>query len=565
MGSRFISRIITFSFLILLTSLFYLQVIKGDYYLDKARNNYLKIFPQPPIRGSIYDREGKVLAYDKPIFNLAVIPHQIRAEKEKLFGDLANFLRVKEDTLHHYYKKNFQNAFAPVDVGIDIGKERAIQAREHFRDKIVIRIVPTRFYPYSYEFSHILGYVKRDISNYVKRDRSRYGYLPFFRKGFRGIEQYYDTYLKGEYGADLIEVDSSGKIVGFLGKKEARKGKDIHLTIDARMQQLAYQALGDRRGVIIVMDPHTGEILSFVSTPSFSLNDFVQGKNLEKVFKDKRKPLINRGIQARYSPGSVFKPLLAIAGLEERAITPSTTFECRGEFILSDSKFRCWDIHQAEDLVSALAHSCNIYFYNLGLKLGVSKISKWAKRFSLDKKTGIDLPYEKRGIIPDRTWKLTHKGKRWFTGDTLNLAIGQGYLEFTPLAATVLISAIANGGRLLHPYLAKVGEQRQLSKEREIFLNIHKDKLAIVREGLRAAVLREDGTAHLLQRLRLGIAGKTGTAQTHGQPHAWFAGYFPYNEPRYSVCVFLENGGSSYHALKVVYNFLKKLKEDNLI
>lgn len=563
MDTRFIQRTIAVTFSIILITLFYLQILKGNYYWDKARNNYIKIVPLLSIRGAVFDRKGIALAIDKPIFNIAVTPYEIKKDKEVLFSRIAKFVRVEERILYDNYKKNFRNLFSPVDILTDIDKEEALRVKERFKDKVIVRVAPRRYYPFPYEFSHILGYVKE--AKVFRKEIKEYGYSPFERSGIGGIEQHYNSYLKGDNGVDLIEVDSRGNIVGFVGKKEMVRGKDIYLTIDSRIQKLAYQSLEDYRGSIVIMSPDNGEIITLVSKPSFNLNNFVAGKKIEKILRDQRKPLINRALQGLYPPGSVFKPILAVGGLEEGVINSTTTFNCKGKITLGDAEFKCWAVHGKEDLVSALAHSCNVYFYNLGLKLGVENIAKWAKAFGLNQLTNIDLPYEKPGLVPSRAWKKKYRKSSWFSGDTLNLSIGQGYIEITPLRATTLISVFANGGYLVHPFLAKTVDDAKLPHFGKTYLSISKKNIAIVRKGLRKVVSSPNGTAHLLEALNLDIAGKTGTAQTQGRNHGWFVGFFPYNNPKYAFCVFLENGGSSYQALKVAYKLLKKMKEENLI
>jgi penicillin-binding protein 2 len=314
------------------------------------------------------------------------------------------------------------------------------------------------------------------------------------------------------------------------------------------------------------MGSKKGEILVLVSSPSFNPNYFIQGsKKVKRILKSKFSPMINRAIQLRYALGSTFKPIVAIAGLEEKIINSSTTFFCSGEMKLGERLFRCWDIHQEEDVLDALAHSCNIYFYHLGLKLGVERIIKWAKKFGLDSFTEIDLPYEKKGFIPHPSWKRRKLRQHWYKGDTLNLSIGQGFIEITPLEILLAINVFANGGYLIRPYLLKKIEDLESEISSKSFIGISKKNLEIVKKGLIYVVQKQDGTAHILKRLNLKIAGKTGTAQTQGKPHGWFVGFFPYDNPKYTFCVFLENAGSSFEALKVGYYFLKRLKEEGLI
>jgi len=564
MGTRFITRLIISGFMVLISALFYTQIIKGSFYLEKARNNYIKIVPLYARRGSIYDRNHVLLAADRPTFNIAVIPYQIRNEKDELFSELSLFFQIKEETLHRKYRKNFLNVFSPVDIMIDLKKEDALKIKNRFKDRVVIRALPRRSYPFAREFSHVLGYVKEEQMSY--KDIKEYGYSPFERVGKSGLEIFYDSYLKGEDGADLVEVDSRGRIVGYLGTKDTVKGRDLFLTLDSRMQQAAYQAMGDWRGAFICLDPDSGEVLTFVSKPSFDLNAFVSGKGVGTYFIDKNKPLLNRGIQSRYPPGSVFKTLLALAGLEEKIAVPSTTYTCTGGVKIGGGVFRCLHNHGSLNMYQAIARSCNVYFYNLGLKLKADRIAKWCRRFHLDKISGIDLPYEKAGLVPDRAWKKKKYKAGWYGGDTANFSIGQGYLEITPLRAALLMAAYANGGSLLHPYLAGFVEEDKIPHLGSVPVNVSETNLKVIRRGMRQVVSDEQGTARILEQLHLGLAGKTGTAQNgRGKNHGWFSGFFPYDRPEYAFCVFLENAGSSYQAVKVLNDFLSILKQDKVL
>ncbi len=563
MDTRVIRRVTWVGFILLIGGLFYYQIIRGDYYLKRSKANYIRVIPQDTIRGSILDRNNTLLAFDKPTFSIAVIPYQIRNRKRRLFSELASFLGVEEKDIIDNYNRNLKSLFSPTVIMDNVSKEEALHIKEKFGDNVMIKEIPIRFYPFGYEFSHVLGYVKKAQVLYDKL--KNYGYTPSQRVGFLGVEQYYDSYLRGEDGGKLVEVDSQERIVGFLGEQLPQKGKGITLTIDSRMQKIAYEALSGYKGVVILMDPNNGEILVLCVRPSYDLNNMTKGQGVRELFSDKRKPLINRAIQSTYPLGSVFKPIMATAGLEEKVITKNTTFNCPGYFMLAGTKFSCWDVHGSQDVTEALAHSCNVFFYNLGLRLGIERISHWAKKFSLDKKTGIDLPYESKGFVPTPRWKRRYKKRIWFTGDTVNTSIGQGYLKATPLEALVAITVFANGGYIVTPHLIKKVADKETLFVRKNYLNISPYNLRIVKEGLRAVVSKSTGTAHMLSSLYLGIAGKTGTAQNPGKPHGWFVGFFPYHNPKYSICICLENAGSSHEALGVAYKFLSRLKGEGLI
>ncbi|MDD5194932.1 MAG: penicillin-binding protein 2 [Candidatus Omnitrophica bacterium] len=559
MGQTFIRRVYLGGFLILIFTLFYYQVLKGSFFLERAQNNYVRVISLRSIRGTILDRNSTPLAVDKASFNIAVIPYQIEKQKNLLFSKLSKDLNYKTDVLTRNYRRRFSNLFSPVDIALDIDKATALKLKNKFNDAVVINPYPQRFYAYPYEFSHLIGYVKEAASFY--ENLKKYGYSPLERVGVAGMEKYYDAYLKGEDGGDLIEVNSKGKIVGFLGERKPIRGKDVQLTIDSRMQHIAYELLKDRRGVLILMNSNTGEILALVSSPSFDANNFIKGKNLDQFFSDPDRPLINRAIQSTYPLGSIFKPIVGLAALEEQKINPSTTFVCKGALNVGNAVFHCLGNHGDQNIYTALAHSCNIYFYNIARILGAEKLSDYARMFGLESLSGIDLPYEKKGSVPMPGKKPRH----WFLGDTLNLAIGQGYIECSPLEALIAINVFASGGYLVRPYLLEKVDNAKIAATQKTHLGLSQKNMDIIMTGLNGVVDADYGTARLLRDLDLKIAGKTGSAQAKRGAHGWFLGYFPQDSPKYTICVFLENAGSSTEAVKVTHEFLGRLKDEKIL
>ena len=559
-----ILKIYTAALLILVFSLIRLQILNGDYYFKRAKNNYVRTIPQPAIRGRIFDRNGILLASDKAIFNISVIPYQIKNKKNSFFKKISESSGQDLTTIYRNYRQNLLSNFSPVDILSDVDKQTTFKLKEEFGDSVLINPAPQRTYISPYAFAHLLGYVKKASIFYPQL--KKYGYTPLERVGISGLEQYYDTYLRGEDGGDLIEVDVKGKIVGFLGAKKPRKGKDIYITIDSRLQKIALESLDKKRGVIILMGTNDGELLTLYSSPSFDSNKFIKGEDTSDLFNTKSSPLLNRAIQATYPIGSTFKPIIAIAALEEKKITPFDTFVCSGEFKLGPNRFACWNVHGTQNLSEALFNSCNVYFYNLGLKTGADFIAKWAKNFGLDSLTGIDLPYEKKGFVPSPKWKESKLAKNWFAGDTLNFSIGQGFIMETPLGITVAINAFANEGYLVEPHLIKKIDTLHSEFSAKHYLPIKDENRKIIRDALRKTVSERNGTAHILSRLGLKIAGKTGTAQVSGhKSHGWFIGFFPYDNPKYTICIFLEHGSSSHEALRITNDFLEKAKKENLL
>ncbi|MBN3041248.1 MAG: penicillin-binding protein 2 [Candidatus Omnitrophica bacterium] len=550
-------------FLILATTLFYFQVIKGDYFSNRAQKNYVRPMLIRAIRGSIFDRNGKTLAYDKAVFNISVIPRQIYKEKESLFKEISIFSNYDKKNIERNYKKNFENLYTPVDIITDIDKSLALKLKERFGDNIIVNPQPQRYYPYSYSSSHLLGYVKEARIFYDQL--KQYGYNPLERVGFLGIEQFYDAYLRGEDGGDLLEVDAKGREVGFLGKRLPKKGKDLYLTIDADIQESAQKTFEDKTGVLILMACADGEIISLYSSPSYNPNNFITGGKTSVFLNDPKSPLLNRSIQSAYPPGSTFKPVLAIAGLEEKKITPYTPFFCNGEYTLGNARFRCLKSHHQQNLYQAIAHSCNVYFYHLALLLGPRSISKWSIRLGLDSYTNIDLPHEKKGFIPTLSWKKKFLKQNWYAGDTLNLSIGQGYMQTTPLGLARAINCIATGGVMVTPHLLKRADDLSPWIDTSKTLDIDKKNSNTIALAMRETVSSDSGTAHMLEDLNLGLAGKTGTAQTGKESHGWFIGFFPFEKPKYLICVVLEHGGSSHNAVILTHKFLEDIKQQGLL
>ena len=558
-----IKKIYASGFWLLVLVLFFYQIINGGYYRQRAQNNYVRLIPIPAIRGSIFDRNGNLLAYDRAIFNISVIPHQIKNKKDSLFKNLSEFTNRGLLSIKSNYQQNSKNPFSTVTIIKDVDKITALRLKEKFKDQILISPKPQRYYPQDENSAHVLGYVKEATSSYEKL--KKYGYKPLERIGFSGIEQYYDAYLRGQDGGDLVEVDAGGQQVGFLGERRPKKGQDIHLTIDSRIQELGFAALGKKKGVVILMDSISGEIIALCSSPSFDPNSFIKGRNVAGILNDKSSPLLNRATQASYPLGSTFKPLIALAALDEGKIKPTKPFLCEGGLRVGLTKFNCWETHGLQNLYQAITHSCNSYFYNLGLNLGPNALSTVAKRFGLDSLTGIDLPYEKKGFVPTPAWKKKSLKQNWFAGDTVNFSIGQGFIEATPLENMLAINVFASDGYMVKPRILKKVGNLPSGLPSKTYTRYKKETLEEVKVSLRGVVREGDGTAALLKNLDFEISGKTGTAQTTGRSHGWFIGYFPYKDSKYTICVFLENGISGYEALKVVDKFLKKISEEELL
>jgi len=518
-------------FSIVALRLWQLQIIDYKHYAELSRSNRIRIVRIPAGRGRIYDRNSILLADNRAATRLAVIANEIQ-DKKKLVKDLSSITGLQPEYILKKIKDSLYKPFIPAILAEDMTEDMLVKVSEArpILPGVLIQICPVRDYLFGKSMSHLIGYVGK-----IRQEELSQGYSINSIIGRSGIEKSYDSILQGKDGHKKLQVDNRGNINKILNLVEPEAGTDLHLTIDSRIQNTLYTAIGKRTGAGIVMDPQTGEILAIVSRPGFSPNDFVspvKEREIAKLFHNKLRPMLNRAIQGRYPPGSIFKIITALAALEKGTINSHTLFYCNGKFHLKDRIFRCWNKHGWIDLAHALEKSCNIYFYNTGLKTGKAAIVNMARRFGLGGLTGIRLPDEKKGFLPD-------KNTRWHSGDTLNLSIGQGYILVTPIQMASLISAVANGGIYYKPKLV-IGEKNNYRK-----IDIDKKYLNLVKDGLLRVVREPKGTGHKAYIKGLDIAGKTGTAKLQtGKKLTWFIGFAPYASPHIAVCILIENGES---------------------
>lgn len=555
-------------FLIFFVRLWYLQVIKEQEFRLLSENNRIRLIKIPAVRGMVMDRQGRVVADNRPSFNVLVTPEDV-GDMTGLAKKLSQFLHMSPDEILRTIKDRDRPAFQPVAIKKDVLWREFSLIKTHRLDLpgVEIQIEPIRTYPYGTVAAHVLGYVG-EINREELKERKEYRMGD--RIGKYGVELRWEEYLRGVDGGRQVEVDAVGKEVRVLKEVAPVAGNNLYLTIDLDLQQYGEKLLGKRAGAIIAMDPLTGEILAFCSSPSFRPALFAEGistREWEELVSHPLHPLQNRGIQGLYPPGSVFKIVTAAAGLEEGVISPETPFYCTGIHYVGKRGYQCWrgGGHGSVRFYRGLVESCDVYFYNVGERLGVKRLSRYAVGFGLGGPTGIDLPGEKGGLVPSEAWKREQKGGRWYAGETVSMAIGQSYLLVTPLQMLCLISSIANGGTLLKPLIAQRVEDLD-KKIREEYLPeeistipISSKTLGELREALVGVTKEDSGTGRAARIDGLEVAAKTGTAQvvrlkgTGARPrlaavpyalrdHAWFVAYVPAHTPL-AVVVLIEHGG----------------------
>lgn len=543
MRVRLLKITISICFLCLLLDLAYLQLIRGRYYYLFSEKNRVRLIPLHAPRGNLFDRTGLVLAEDRLSYEACIIPQDAK-DPQETFSTLSRLLNISTERLRTLYKKNISLSFVPVAVAQGITKDNALALEEqrHRIPGVTIQTTSKRFYVLGPALSHTIGFLGEIDPEELEAGKT-YGYTIKDYVGKAGIEKTFDTYLRGQRGGIQIEVNNLGQQVRILGRKEPLRGKDITLTIDARLQAYIAGLLGDKKGAIVCMNPFTGELLALASSPSFDPN------RPEEYLNQPGSPYLNRAVTGEYAPGSIFKLVTAMCGLEENKITKTQSLLCSGSLQIGDSIFRCWkrDGHNEENLESAIIHSCNIFFFRLGIIVGPERLNEWASNFGLGKTTGVELPNESKGLNPSPAWKrMRFHGEKWFDGETANLAIGQGYSLITPLQAACMVSVIANGGRLVHPRLIKRIQDKEIVSRKARNVGCSKAHIDAIKNSMVFVVEDPSGTGHIAKTELTKIAAKTGTAQTHiqGFPHAWFIGFAPADNPKIAFSIFIEHGGS---------------------
>ncbi|MFH1778494.1 MAG: penicillin-binding protein 2 [Candidatus Omnitrophota bacterium] len=549
MRGRIYLTVISICFFILFFGIFYLQIIRWPLYQVLSQKNHIRLVPLDGLRGTIYDRNGIPIVDNRLSFDVIVFPQEIKDE-DKTFARIAKVIGTPKENIEAIVRQEYQAPFAPITIARDIDKETAFVLEEMKQDipGVLVRPKALRWYIYNERASHITGYLSLINKEELERLRD-YGYSVRDLVGRSGVERIYDRYLKGEGGGMQLEVDAIGRLVKTLGTKTPKKGKDITLTIDAKLQSYVSECLAGRKGAIVVMNPNNGEILAMSSSPPYDPNIFIEPNKNEAamgLLRSGAHPMINRAINGQYPPGSTFKIIIALAGLETKKINENTTFNCGGKFWVGNIEFDCWrgEGHGPQNLREGLIHSCNIYFYNLGRKLGPDILAEYAHKLGLGRPSGIDLAGEGKGFVPTVWWKKTAKGENWYEGETVNYSIGQGYLSVTPLQMTEVISIFATEGNIPRPHLIKKLGDLEIIAPKPRTINISKDAFNIIKQALRQVVDSDTGTGQRARVEGLKFAAKTGTAQNpQGEAHAWFIGYAPADNPKIAFVILVEHGG----------------------
>ncbi len=560
--------------IVFLISIFYLnhiykiQITNHELYTMKAEDNRIRIRPIEPIRGNILDRNGNILAESYDTFNIIAKKENILSKDEFIANasKVFKFNKNQQDQLNIQFKnKTLKEITLKTDTTIEEFTKLSVD--QYLLPEMELIINSNRRYIFPEATSHLLGYTGKlsqtdfDSVVDVKDGMTHVGKI--------GIERFYQNLLSGSPGYEKLETNANNEIIRVLEKKPALRGQDIYLTIDSKLQNYSYELLKGKEGSIIVMNPHNGDILSFISHPGYNNNLFAEGissKDYKRLLNDKSKPLFNRVLSGQYPPGSTIKPFFGIIALEEGVIDKSKVFACTGAYKLKNYKrpFKCWkkDGHMDVNLSSAVASSCDVFFYRLAETSGIDLMHDKLKKFGFGEKTFIDLYGEKKGLLPSREWKNQSKQTPWYPGETLNVGIGQGYFSATTLQLANATSLLATGGESVTPhlFLKSIGnniEQTYNYNENKNTVDIDTDSLHIVNESMWRVIYDTDvGTASHLEKIEgIEFAGKTGTAQVYNldkgktgtkslQDHALFISFAPFESPEIIVSVIVDNGGS---------------------
>ena len=583
MQTRIILFFIFIFYSLLIFRVYELSVISYSKYNELSEKNIIKTIPIAPVRGIIYDRNKNTLAINELKFNLCIKPHLKDKELNSTIDDISQVLDINKTEIYSEYKKNdspYNNKNIPEVKYLSETDVYKVEPVLSLNRNIGFETTYLREYPYKFFLSNILGYVSKANEKDIKRNEV----IKLTQiSGKRGVERYYDYILQGEPGEKKVLVNAKNRILKVLSYK-APKNHVLTLSIDKDLQEFIYKTLmaEHKRGAVIVMRTN-GEILALVSTPSYDNNLFVRGisyKKWNELSHNIYNPLLNKPVSGLYPPGSTVKPAESLIAIASGKWNPWKKIDCPGYIIVGNRKFRDWRSwgHGKTDVFKAIKESVDTYYYQVGLKLGINYIAKNLKKMGFGKKTGIDLPNEKRGIVPDKEWKARKYHQPWFIGETLNASIGQGYFLATPLQVAVNTALIATG-KLPKPYVVmKIDNNITKPVLKDVLTQREKNALRLVRRGMWQVCNAPGGTATKHIHTKITIAGKTGTAQVYSIPqevkkrkkedelayfhrsHAWLTTFGPYKNPQFVVTVLIEHGGHGGSAagdiVSKIYNYL---------
>ncbi len=566
-----VTAVIIFFIAIIIARLWFLQIHKGTEYRQLADSNRVRMVDVIASRGNILDWQGRTIVTNKPSFNIVWVKED-SPDPDQVIKKLSRILNEEIVVLLKRVREAADNPrHIPILLKEDIDWKTLVYIENnHFElPGIRIEVLPRRDYLYDDMASHLIGYLG-EINQKELEQKKGENYQPGDQLGKRGMEKLYEENLRGEKGTVYMEVDAHGFEQRRLKGKETLPGNDIQLTIDLDLQLEAEKAMGDKAGAVIAMDVNSGRLLAFTSSPPLKLKNFIGGiskKNWQALLNNPKRPLVYKTIQGQYPPGSTYKIVTALAGLARGVITKDTVFYCSGSMKFGNRRYGCWKKggHGPVSLHRALAESCDVYFYQVGLKVGVDSLAEYAKSLGLGHKTGIAFEYEKSGLIPTSNWKKMAKGEAWQEGETLSIAIGQGFDLVTPLQIALMTSAVVNGGILYRPQLIDriMGPEGEIVSTYEPVVDgeiVGMDRyLGLIRKGLVGAVNDKRATGKKARLKDITVGGKTGTAQVvrmekyeetneedvpyKYRDHAWFTSYAPAEKPEIAVTVLVEHGG----------------------
>jgi penicillin-binding protein 2 len=572
-----IAGILLLFFIIYMFRLWHLQVLQGGKYRYQSENNRTRLEDTPAPRGVIYDRNGTPLVENRPAYHLLLIREDVQ-DMDHTIAKLAELCNRSPEELYAIVDSHKNEPkFVPFRLLTDIDRDclARVEGQRLRLPGVVIQLEPKREYRWNGMASHQVGYLS-EITDTELKSGDYIGYMAGESIGKVGVERAFEKYLHGKRGGREVEVDAIGRRIRLIDEVVPVPGRDLWLTIDMDVQKAAEECLQGKVGAIVAVEPKSGAILGMASSPTFDQEQFVKGLSRDEwkaLRNDPVHPLLNRAIGAAYPPGSTYKPIMALAALSDGVVRPDTTFGCPGFFPFAGRNYRCWrdQGHGSVNLHQAIVMSCDVYFYQVGMRLGVDRIAHYANMFGLGERSGVGLHAEHPGLVPTSWWKKQAIGIPWQKGETISISVGQGFDLATPLQMTMAYAAIANGGKLWQPHIIRRIEGNSEEAGSEIkgklrrTIPIDPRYFEMVQRAMAGVVEEERGTAHGIRSKTIQIAGKTGTAQVVGvaqgvnrklvekyakekeRDHAWFVAYAPVDDPQIAVGVIIEHGrhGSS--------------------